>query len=249
MIIIHICFRPGSSQTASRINGRSSLFIALTRSQSNESNESEPRSHNHTRSGGQLWRQSHMRSHFSPLDLSRLSCPAPRATLRPRPSFHLPARPAHALTHALCQPANPNPPRRSRNSSDGCEPLGGFVGLYRGLAQWALAWMESFVRPIHESCVRVEASTKGGVLLFTASEIETAMTAMGIDTGHPAPAGSLSGIGGGIAPSGACDCGREAIRRLAPFQSPLLHTDIPHTLSYLIIPTTAISPSTSTPSS
>ncbi|KAH9025684.1 hypothetical protein EDB83DRAFT_2526747 [Lactarius deliciosus] len=240
-----------------------------------------------------------MRSHFSPLDLSRLSCPAPRATLCPRPSFHLPARPAHALTHALRQPANPNPPRRSRNSSDGCEPLGGFVGLYHSLAQWALAWMDSIARPNHESCawieastkggvllftasgiktssaldhpissqqalptrsrtlpasppartptkvrvtngsdgcellggfvgfycglvpwalgaiarpnhesgVRIEASTKGGVLLFTASEIETAMMSMGINTGHPAAAGSLSRMGGGIARSGACDCG------------------------------------------
>jgi hypothetical protein len=42
----------------------------------------------------------------------------------------------------------------------------------------------------------IEASTKGGVLLFTASEIETASTAMGI---NPAAAGLLSGMGGGIA--------------------------------------------------
>jgi hypothetical protein len=42
----------------------------------------------------------------------------------------------------------------------------------------------------------IEASTKGGVLLFTASEIETASTAMGI---NPAAAGLLGGMGGGIA--------------------------------------------------
>jgi hypothetical protein len=42
----------------------------------------------------------------------------------------------------------------------------------------------------------IEASTKGGVLLFTASEIETATTTMGI---NPAAAGLLGGMGGGIA--------------------------------------------------
>ena len=42
----------------------------------------------------------------------------------------------------------------------------------------------------------IEASTKGGVLLFTASEIETATTGMGI---NPAAAGLLGGMGGGIA--------------------------------------------------
>jgi hypothetical protein len=42
----------------------------------------------------------------------------------------------------------------------------------------------------------IEASTKGGVLLFTASEIETATTTMGM---NPATAGLLGGMGGGIA--------------------------------------------------
>lgn len=42
----------------------------------------------------------------------------------------------------------------------------------------------------------IEASTKGGVLLFTASEIETATTAMGMS---PAAGGLLGGMGGGIA--------------------------------------------------
>jgi hypothetical protein len=42
----------------------------------------------------------------------------------------------------------------------------------------------------------IEASTKGGVLLFTASEIETATTTMGM---NPATGGLLGGMGGGIA--------------------------------------------------
>jgi hypothetical protein len=42
----------------------------------------------------------------------------------------------------------------------------------------------------------IEASTKGGVLLFTASEIETATTTMGMS---PATGGLLGGMGGGIA--------------------------------------------------
>lgn len=42
----------------------------------------------------------------------------------------------------------------------------------------------------------IEASTKGGVLLFTASEIETGVAGIGIS---PAAAGLLGGMGGGIA--------------------------------------------------
>jgi hypothetical protein len=42
----------------------------------------------------------------------------------------------------------------------------------------------------------IEASTKGGVLLFTASEIETATMGMGM---NPATAGLLGGMGGGVA--------------------------------------------------
>ncbi|KAF9229140.1 mitochondrial carrier [Gyrodon lividus] len=57
---------------------------------------------------------------------------------------------------------------------------GGVVGFYQGLIPWA--W--------------IEASTKGGVLLFTASEIETASVGMGIS---PAAAGLIGGMGGGIA--------------------------------------------------
>ena len=41
----------------------------------------------------------------------------------------------------------------------------------------------------------IEASTKGAVLLFTASEVETATTALGV---NPAAAGLLGGMSGGI---------------------------------------------------
>lgn len=41
----------------------------------------------------------------------------------------------------------------------------------------------------------IEASTKGGVLLFTASEVETTMTKMGVNAGA---AGLLGGMAGGI---------------------------------------------------
>ncbi|KAF9787335.1 putative YHM2-protein of the mitochondrial carrier family [Thelephora terrestris] len=72
---------------------------------------------------------------------------------------------------------------------------GGVAGFYQGLIPWA--W--------------IEASTKGGVLLFTASEIETATTAMGV---NPAAAGLLGGMGGGIiqayATMGFCTCMKTA---------------------------------------
>ncbi|KAF8560238.1 mitochondrial carrier [Imleria badia] len=57
---------------------------------------------------------------------------------------------------------------------------GGVAGFFQGLIPWA--W--------------IEASTKGGVLLFTASEIESGVVNMGIS---PAAAGLLGGMGGGIA--------------------------------------------------
>ncbi|KAG9314251.1 mitochondrial carrier [Chiua virens] len=57
---------------------------------------------------------------------------------------------------------------------------GGVAGFYQGLIPWA--W--------------IEASTKGAVLLFTASEIETGAVGVGIS---PAAAGLLGGMGGGIA--------------------------------------------------
>jgi hypothetical protein len=57
---------------------------------------------------------------------------------------------------------------------------GGVVGFYQGLIPWA--W--------------IEATTKGAVLIFTASEVETAGLAAGIS---PAAAGLLGGMTGGVA--------------------------------------------------
>jgi len=57
---------------------------------------------------------------------------------------------------------------------------GGVAGFYQGLIPWA--W--------------IEASTKGGVLIFTASEVESGMLGMGVS---PAAAGLLGGMSGGIA--------------------------------------------------
>ncbi|KAI0094772.1 putative YHM2-protein of the mitochondrial carrier family [Irpex rosettiformis] len=72
---------------------------------------------------------------------------------------------------------------------------GGVTGFYQGLIPWA--W--------------IEASTKGAVLLFTASEIETATVALGV---NPAAAGLLGGMGGGIAQAyatmGFCTCMKTA---------------------------------------
>jgi len=72
---------------------------------------------------------------------------------------------------------------------------GGIAGFYQGLIPWA--W--------------IEASTKGAVLLFTASEIENATVSMGVS---PAVAGLLGGMGGGIAQAyatmGFCTCMKTA---------------------------------------
>ncbi|KAJ2919259.1 hypothetical protein MD484_g1140, partial [Candolleomyces efflorescens] len=57
---------------------------------------------------------------------------------------------------------------------------GGVVGFYQGLIPWA--W--------------IEASTKGAVLVFTASEVETVTLRAGV---NPAVAGLLGGMTGGIA--------------------------------------------------
>ncbi|KAL0241990.1 tricarboxylate carrier [Cryptococcus deuterogattii 99/473] len=69
---------------------------------------------------------------------------------------------------------------------------GGFKGFYQGLIPWA--W--------------IEASTKGGVLIFTSAEIEKAAV-KGFNL-SPAAAGMLGGIGGGIAQAyatmGFCTC-------------------------------------------
>jgi len=72
---------------------------------------------------------------------------------------------------------------------------GGVAGFYQGLIPWA--W--------------IEASTKGAVLLFTASEIESASVNFGV---NPAAAGLLGGMGGGIAQAyatmGFCTCMKTA---------------------------------------
>jgi len=72
---------------------------------------------------------------------------------------------------------------------------GGVTGFYQGLIPWA--W--------------IEASTKGGVLLFTAAEIENATSGLGL---NPAVAGLMGGMGGGIvqayATMGFCTCMKTA---------------------------------------
>jgi len=72
---------------------------------------------------------------------------------------------------------------RSQTMWQACKTVwsrGGIVGAYQGLIPWA--W--------------IEASTKGAVLVFTASEVETASLTAGIS---PAFAGLLGGMTGGIA--------------------------------------------------
>ncbi|KAG6831357.1 hypothetical protein H0H87_005368 [Tephrocybe sp. NHM501043] len=72
---------------------------------------------------------------------------------------------------------------RSQSMWTACKTVwsrGGVVGYYQGLIPWA--W--------------IEASTKGAVLVFTASEVETAALGGGI---NPAFAGLLGGMTGGIA--------------------------------------------------
>lgn len=72
---------------------------------------------------------------------------------------------------------------------------GGVFGFYQGLIPWA--W--------------IEASTKGAVLMFTASEIEKKTKAAGVS---PGAAGLLGGMGGGIAQAyatmGFCTCMKTA---------------------------------------
>lgn len=72
---------------------------------------------------------------------------------------------------------------------------GGVTGFYQGLIPWA--W--------------IEASTKGGVLLFTAAEVESRVVRFGFS---PAAAGLLGGMSGGIvqayATMGFCTCMKTA---------------------------------------
>ncbi|KAF8078758.1 mitochondrial carrier domain-containing protein [Lyophyllum atratum] len=72
---------------------------------------------------------------------------------------------------------------RSQSMWQACKTVwsrGGLAGYYQGLIPWA--W--------------IEASTKGAVLVFTASEVETASLGAGI---NPAFAGLLGGMAGGVA--------------------------------------------------
>ncbi|CAE6410856.1 Mitochondrial DNA replication protein YHM2 [Rhizoctonia solani AG-1 IB] len=72
---------------------------------------------------------------------------------------------------------------------------GGVTGFYQGLIPWA--W--------------IEASTKGGVLLFTAAEVESRAMKFGLS---PASAGLVGGMSGGIvqayATMGFCTCMKTA---------------------------------------
>lgn len=72
---------------------------------------------------------------------------------------------------------------------------GGVTGFYQGLIPWA--W--------------IEASTKGGVLLFTAAEVESRVVKFGLS---PASAGLLGGMSGGVvqayATMGFCTCMKTA---------------------------------------
>ncbi|TRM66417.1 mitochondrial carrier [Schizophyllum amplum] len=71
---------------------------------------------------------------------------------------------------------------RSQTMWQACKSVwsrGGVVGFYQGLIPWA--W--------------IEASTKGAVLIFTASEVEAKVLSMNVS---PAAAGLIGGMSGGI---------------------------------------------------
>ena len=73
---------------------------------------------------------------------------------------------------------------------------GGVLGFYQGLIPWVRAISDS--GPAHHDIMQgwIEASTKGAVLLFTASAVETALTHWGFNATF---AGFLAGMAGGIA--------------------------------------------------
>ena len=91
---------------------------------------------------------------------------------------------------------------------------GGVAGFYQGLIPWvrflyflALCTMPCILSIVlcdphgcDSYCLSsqawIEASTKGAVLIFTASEIETRTIALGMS---PAAAGLVGGMGGGVA--------------------------------------------------
>ncbi|KAF5375134.1 hypothetical protein D9758_000412 [Tetrapyrgos nigripes] len=86
---------------------------------------------------------------------------------------------------------------RSQTMWQACRTVwsrGGFVGFYQGLIPWA--W--------------IEASTKGGVLMFAATEVENGTLAMGL---NPAFAGLLGGMTGGVA---------QAYATMGKFSSPAI---------------------------
>ena len=77
---------------------------------------------------------------------------------------------------------------------------GGVAGFYQGLIPWVSVSLStvcglSLILNFGAQAW-IEASTKGGVLLFTASEIESGIIGLGV---NPAAAGLLGGMGGGIA--------------------------------------------------
>lgn len=78
---------------------------------------------------------------------------------------------------------------------------GGIKGFYQGLIPWVCASLHTIISLQLTNCsltcqAWIEASTKGAVLLFAASEIEKQVMGYGI---NPAAAGLLGGMGGGIA--------------------------------------------------
>ena len=70
---------------------------------------------------------------------------------------------------------------------------GGIAGLYQGLIPWRVSQGRVTVA---DGRAWIEASSKGAVLLFTASEVETVAMANGISK---ASAGLLGGMVGGLA--------------------------------------------------
>lgn len=96
-------------------------------------------------------------------------------------------------------------------NSDGCQPVSEYVpGCPDDLGSWKgyrfLPGSHSMGSSSSHFSLRsllilsfqawIEASTKGAVLLFTASEIESATSGLGLS---PAVAGLIGGMGGGIA--------------------------------------------------
>jgi hypothetical protein len=94
---------------------------------------------------------------------------------------------------------------------------GGTLGFFQGLIPWVRTSMSRCFPPPPLISIQawIEASTKGGVLLFTASEIETATTSMGMS---PATGGLLGGMGGGIAQAYAT-MGKSSHTGQVPFPS------------------------------